>query len=90
MDRYEVRRCSGHSGFTLVFLAKALLAGFSFRAGEHTTSAVRKIAGPTKCSHLVCQKFACKNVPFSIVDDSYTLWVRFSLIFYDFLAVDML
>ena len=30
------------------FFPQALLGGFSFRAGEHTTSAVREIAGPNQ------------------------------------------
>ena len=30
------------------FFPQAMLGGFSFRAGEHTTSAVRKIAGPNQ------------------------------------------
>ena len=32
----------------VVFFPQAMLGGFSFRAGEHTTSAVRKIAGPNQ------------------------------------------
>ena len=44
--------CYDHffSGIRLVFylFPQAMLGGFSFRAGEHTTSAVRKIAGPNQ------------------------------------------
>ena len=36
-----------------------MLGGFSFRAGEHTTSAVRKIAGPNQNGYKSCPK----NVP---------------------------
>ena len=32
----------------LIFFTQALLGGFSFPAGEHTTSAVREIGGPTQ------------------------------------------
>ena len=31
-----------------MFFPQAMLGGFSFRAGEHTTSAVREIAGPNQ------------------------------------------
>ena len=59
-----------------------MLGGFSFRAGEHTTSAVRKIAGPNQSDYNF-GKNAIGNLPEkrarSIFDDRYTLLALFEL-----------
>ena len=59
-----------------------MLGGFSFRAGEHTTSAVRKIAGPNQNDYNF-GKNALGNLPEkrarSIFDDGYTLLALFEL-----------
>ena len=54
-----------------MFFPQAMLGGFSFRAGEHTTSAVREIAGPTQN---LPEKPARSNF-----DASYTLLAFFEL-----------
>ena len=57
-----------------------MLGGFSFRAGEHTTSAVRKIAGPNQNDYNF-RKNRIGNLPEkparSIFDDGYTLLALF-------------
>ena len=59
-----------------------MLGGFSFRAGEHTTSAVRETAGPNQNGYNF-RKNQIGNVPEkyarSIFDDSYTLLALFEL-----------
>ena len=65
------------AGYPHPFFPQAMLGGFSFRAGEHTTSAVRKIAGPNQNDYNF-RKNRIGNVPEkparSIFDDSYTLF----------------
>ena len=60
----------------IVFFPQAMLGGFSFRAGEHTTSAVRKIAGPNQNDYNfgknvignVPEKRARKTCPLDYID----------------------
>ena len=59
-----------------------MLGGFSFRAGEHTTSAVREIDGPNQNDYNF-GKNVTGNLPEkrarSIFDDRYTLLALFEL-----------
>ena len=63
-----------------------MLGGFSFRAGEHTTSAVREIAGPNQNGYNFRKNQIGNqigNLPGkrarSIFDDCYTLLALFEL-----------
>ena len=69
-------RNHGRTGKTL-FFPQALLGGFSFRAGEHTTSAVRKIAGPNQNDYTF-QKSVPEKRARSIFDDRYTIFSEWS------------
>ena len=64
------------------FFPQALLGGFSFRAGEHTTSAVREIAGPNQNGYNFRKKRIdnlLEKRARSIFDDCYTLLALFDL-----------
>ena len=60
-----------------------MLGGFSFRAGEHTTSAVREIAGPNQnyynSAGETCWRNLLEKRARSIFDDSFTLSALFEL-----------
>ena len=51
-----------------LFFPQALLGGFSFRAGEHTTSAVREIAGPTQNEYNFAEKPNSKACPKNLIE----------------------